>query len=124
MKNNFKKIALLCTALAMGVGLLTCAINQDSKRKRDDSYKVTKYHQSFDIRKKEKHPAFAIKPLTKKELKEKIYSKKKKRHEHKHALAKLKRHGKGSTIEAKKHEAIIQFLENKIAELKRKLERL
>lgn len=137
MKNSFKKIALLCTALAMNasafaistggavaagfgtaaaVGLLAYGISKKHKHNKD---KKARYSHTFQKEKKET-PERKAKAM-KHELVDKIHANKEEIKRHKHALRKLTNAGKGSTEEAKSHESMIEKLKNEGEALKMKL---
>lgn len=141
MKNSFKKIALLCTALAMNVsayaistggavaagfgsaaaiGLLAYGIsksNGSKKNKKNKKNIETENSSSFKERK-------VTSRSTKKQLKQDINSHKKELKEHKLALKKLEKKGKGQAPEAIDHKSMINKLESDVDLLKQKLQKL
>lgn len=146
MNNNFKKIALLCTALAMnittytistggavaagfgaaaGVGLLAYGISKSHKnRKNQKNNNEEQSTSSHTFKREKKETQVSPTGSTKKQLKHDIHVNKKELREHKLALKKLERKNKGSTPEAQDHRIMITKLENLDADLNQKLKNL
>lgn len=143
MKNSFKKIALLCTALAMNVsayaistggavaagfgtaaavGLLAYGISKSHKK--DKKKHVEKSGNSHSFKQEKKVTKKSSLHSEKKQLKEDINMNKKELRRHKLELKKLEKKGKGSTPEAADHKSMIRKFENTGKELKEKLQSL
>lgn len=146
MKNNFKKVILLCTALAMNltsyaistggavaagfgaaaaVSLLGWGISKSHKnrknRKKEREENITPSH-SYKRTKDESQRITTR--AAKRNLKHQIRDNKKEIKQHRLIVKKLEKKGKGSTPEAADHRTMISKLENLVTELKRELESL
>lgn len=145
MKNSFKKIALLCTALAMNVsayaistggavaagfgtaaavGLLAYGISKSHGHRKDKKNYVEKSGNSHSFKQEKKETKKSTLRSTKKQLKHDINANKKELKEHKVALKKLERKNKGATPEAADHKSMISKLESTGDTLKKKLQSL
>jgi len=148
MKNRFKKIVLLCTALAMnvsafaistggavvagvgaaaGVTLLAVGIHKHRQRKKERSQKEPStnshsFKKTFKKEKKESKPPITL--STKKKLKKDMNTNRKETREHKMALRKLEKNNHGATSEAADHRTMIAHLKNIGADLKDRLKNL
>ncbi len=146
MKKSLKKVALLCTALAVnissyaistagavaaglgaaaGVSLIAYgAHNKHKKRKKRDAQNATVVAYTANSKGAETRAAKVESKHDKKALKEAIKEKKKDLRHHKLSLQKLKRKGNGKSAEASNHRSIIQRIKDDLESLKQRLESL
>lgn len=142
MNNSFKKAALLCAALmtsvstfaistggavAAGLGaaaavtLISVGIHKHNKRKREQQENnkgdVTSAKKMKKSENKSEHKSsYRSRSDEKREIKDKILDKREELRDHKYALNKLNRKGKGKTSEATEHKSIMKTIK---AELKK-----